>query len=81
MRNNFEIKSEIYTVTIGRKVSNAKYYLNETEFLEYLENLNKEYKNDGSSSKFSQSQDIYNLVEQSDEYEIYSKRDQSLLDY
>ena len=81
LRNNFEIKSKIYTVTIGRIVSNAKYYLNETEILEYLENLNKEYKNDGSSSKFSQSQDMYNCVEQSDEYEIYSKRDQSLLDY
>ena len=85
LKNYFEIKSKIfsiYTVTIGKRVSNANYFLNvHNEILEYLENLNKEYKNDGSSSKFSQSQDIYNLVEQSDEYEIYSKRDQSLLDY
>ena len=75
LKNNFEMKSKIfsiYAVTIGNKVSNAKYYLQETEILEYLEYLNKEYKNDGSSSKFSQSQDINNLVEQSDEYEYYS---------
>ena len=75
LKNNFEMKSKIfsiYAVTIGNKVSSAKYYLQETEILEYLEYLNKEYKNDGSSSKFSQSQDINNLVEPSDEYEYYS---------
>ena len=72
LKNNFDIKSKniaIYTVTIGKTVSNANYFLNEyNEILEYLENLNKEYKNDGnSSSKYSE---IYNLVEQSDEYDL-----------
>ena len=85
LKNYFEIKSKIfsiYTVTIGKRVSNANYFLNvHNEILEYLENLNKEYKNDGNSfSKFSQSQELYNLVEQSDEYELYSKKDQSLYD-
>ena len=70
LKNNFEIKSKftgIYDITIGRKVSNAKFYLNEcNEILEYIENLNKE--NGNSSSKYSQ--EIYNLVEQSDEYDL-----------
>ena len=80
LKNNFEIKSKligIYDITIGRKVSNAHYYLNEcNEILEYIENLNKEYGN--SSSKYSQ--EIYNLVEQSDEYDLYSKKDHSYYD-
>ena len=80
LKNNFERSSQIYTVTIGRKVSHANYYLNEpNEILEYLENLNKEYKIDGnSSSKYSQ--EIYNMVEQSDEYDLYSKKSQSYYD-
>ena len=85
LKNYFETKSKIlsiYTVTIGKRVSNANYFLSvHNEILDYLENLNKEYKNDGNSfSKFSQSQEYYNLVEQSDEYELYSKKDQSLYD-
>ena len=80
LKNNFEIKTKIYTVTIGKKVSNANFYLNEpNEILEYLENLNKEYKIDeNSSSKYSQ--EIYNMVEQSDEYDLYSKKSQSYFD-
>ena len=77
LKNNFEIKSKIsiYSVTIGKRISNANYFLNEyNEILEYIENLNKDYKSEGnSSSKFSQ--DIYNLVEQSDEYDLYSKKE------
>ena len=71
LKNNFEIKSKfsIYSVTIGKKVSNANYYFNQSnEFFDYLENLNK---NDGnSSSKYSQ--EISNLVEQSDEFDLNS---------
>ena len=83
LKNNFEIKSKnlsIYSVTIGKRISNANYFLNEcNEILEYIENLNKDYKSEGnSSSKFSQ--DIYNLVEQSDEYDLYSKKE-SYYDY
>ena len=78
LKNNFDIKSKnisIYSVTIGKRISNANYFLNEcNEILEYIEILNKDYKSEGnSSSKFSQ--DIYNLVEQSDEYDIYSKKE------
>ena len=73
LKNNFEIKSRlfsIYSVTIGKKVSNANYYFNQSnEIFDYLENLNKEYKNDGnSSSKYSQ--EMSNLVEQSDEFDL-----------
>jgi trehalose 6-phosphate synthase/phosphatase len=80
LKNSMVINSKIYTVTIDRKVSNANYYLNEpSEILEYLENLNKEYKNDGnSSSKYSQ--EIYNMVDQTDEYDLYSKKSQSYYD-
>ena len=72
LKNNYEIKKNlsIYSVTIGNTVSNANYFIKEMEILEYLENLNKENRNDGSSSKYSQSQDIYNCVEQSEEYEL-----------
>ena len=73
LKNNFEIKSKlfsIYSVTIGKKVSNANYYFNQSnEIFDYLENLNKEYKIDGnSSSKYSQ--EMSNLVEQSDEFDL-----------
>lgn len=80
LKNSIVINSKIYTVTIDKKVSNANYYLNESyEILEYLENLNKEYKNDGnSSSKYSQ--EIYNMVDQTDEYDLYSKKSQSYYD-
>ena len=80
LKNNIGMNSKIYTVTIDKKVSNANYYINEpSEILEYLENLNKEYKNDGnSSSKYSQ--EIYNMVDQSDEYDLYSKKSQSYYD-
>ena len=68
-------KISIYSVTIGKRISNANYFLNEcNEILEYIEILNKDYKSEGnSSSKFSQ--DIYNLVEQRDEYDLYSKKE------
>ena len=81
LKSNFEfqLKMSIYTVTIGKRVSNARYYLNEGEILEYFENLNNENKNDAnSSSKYSQ--EIYNLVEQSDD-DLYSKKESSYYDF
>ena len=82
LKTNFKFgfrELSIYTVTIGKIVSNANFFLNEPEILEFFENLNKEIKNDqNSSSKYSQ--ELCNLVEQSED-DIYSKKEPSFLDY
>ena len=82
LKTNFKFgfrELSIYTVTIGKIVSNANFFLNEPEILEFFENLNEEIKNDqNSSSKYSQ--ELCNLVEQSED-DIYSKKEPSFLDY
>ena len=77
LKNNFsEIRANIFTVVVGKRVSSANYYLNETsEIPEYIENFNKIDKSeDNYSSKLSQ--DMYNILEQSEEFELeISKQD------
>ena len=71
LKNNYsEIQSKIYTAIVGKRVTSANYYLNDaSNIIEYIEDFNKIDKGeDNYSSKLSQ--DMYNIMEQSDEFEL-----------
>jgi trehalose 6-phosphate synthase/phosphatase len=72
LKNNFsEIKANIFSTVVNKRISSANYYLNDAnEILEIIENFNKIDKSEDnySSSKFSQ--DISNDLEKNDSFEL-----------
>ena len=78
LKNNFsEIKAKIFTIVVNKRISSANYYLNDaSEIIEVVENFNKI---DKSEDNFSSSQDMYNIMEQSDDFELKNINDDTLI--
>ena len=72
LKNNFsEIKANIFTTVVNKRISSANYYLNDaSEIIEIIENFNKiDISEDNySSSKFSEV--ISNDMERNDSFEL-----------
>ena len=72
LKNNFsEIKANIFTTVVNKRISSANYYLNDaSEIIEIIENFNKiDISEDNySSSKFSEV--ISNDMEKNDSFEL-----------
>lgn len=65
-----EIQSEIISAIVPNRVSSANYYFNEvSEIWENIETFNKIDKNEDISSS-NTIQDVYNMIEQSNDYEL-----------
>ena len=72
LKNNFsEIKANIFSAVVNKRISSANYYLNDSsEILDIIENFNKIYisEDNYSSSKFSEV--ISNYMERNDSFEL-----------